>query len=81
MVEVSMRSRLSNIALLSVLSALPYFASGCTSESPSGVTGTDQPDQSDIHERLRWTDDKGRYHPEWQDGINRPVAYPKNVAD
>jgi hypothetical protein len=39
------------------------------------VTGNQE-----VQNRARWTDDKGRYHADWEAGINRPAAYPKNVG-
>jgi hypothetical protein len=73
--EAIMRGKIINFALLTVVSAGALVAAGCAS-GPNGLTGSDQ---AEIRERARWTDDKGRYHVEWRDGMNRPVAYPKNI--
>lgn len=71
-----MRSRIISFAMLSVVSAGALIATGCAASGPFGLTGSDQ---AEVRERARWTDDKGRYHSEWRDGINRPAAYPKNI--
>lgn len=69
---------LKTVALSAVL-LTPIFAVGCASSGePYSVTGSDR---TEMRERARWTDDKGRYHPEWRDGMNRPTAYPKNIPD
>ena len=71
-----MRGKFINFAMLTVVSAGALIAAGCASTGPSALTGSDQ---AELRERVRYTDDKGRFHPEWRDGINTPAAYPKNV--
>jgi hypothetical protein len=79
MLEAIMFNRTLKTVALGAFVLAPIFAAGCSSSSqPYSVTGNDQ---AEIHERLKWTDDKGHYHPEWRDGVNRPAAYPKNIPD
>ena len=73
--------KLFAVAVLGVASALALAATGCASgDKPYGLTGGDGGDrkalQKELAERQRWTDQKGRYRPEWRHG-NAPVGYPK----
>lgn len=60
------------VALLGVGVAAALSAAGCASSE-----GDRRALQKELAERQRWTDDKGRYHPEWRDGIGSPPGYPK----
>lgn len=73
-----MTRKLFTFAALGVISAGALLAGGCASSTggrPYGLTG--DTDASTPQSRARWTDDKGHYHAEWANGINRPAAYPK----
>ena len=76
-----MLKRSFTVAVLAVGTSAGLLATGCAGggDKPYGLTGdTDRKAlQSELAERQRWTEDKGRYHPEWRYGGFKPVGYPK----
>ncbi|MGE5610913.1 MAG: hypothetical protein ACM359_16810 [Bacillota bacterium] len=69
------------IGTLGGISLLALVITGCAttkSQSPYALTG-EQPQITGAQEIARWSDDKGRFHPEWRVGINRPPGYPKPI--
>ena len=79
-----MMRRLFAVAVVGTSAGAALFAAGCASgegDKPYGLTGEGVGDrralQKELAERQRWTDDKGRYHPEWRDGVGAPPGYPK----
>jgi hypothetical protein len=67
--------KLFTVALLGMISAPALLAVGCASENqgdrPYGLTGTDGDRNVNtpgtFEEKQRYSDQKGRYHPEWVD--------------
>jgi hypothetical protein len=59
------------------------FVCGCSSSrhEPYSLTGSSSSSSSDSRtNQERWTDERGLYHPDWRQGINRPPNYPKDLA-
>lgn len=57
--------RLFTIVLVAVVSSSALLAAGCSSANgrPYALTGENR--QLSAAERARYSDDKGRFHPEW----------------
>ena len=76
-----MSRRLFTATVIITGTSAALLATGCATngDKPYGLTGAaDRPAlQKELAERQRWTDDKGHYHPEWQDGLGTPSSYPK----
>ncbi len=57
------------VAVLALAGSTSLLATGCTSnnssEKPYGLTGNTKESQLTPQERARYTDQKGRFHPEW----------------
>jgi len=64
-----MFGKITRVLVLGGLLVAAFVTVGCQSNSspPYSLTGQDE-----THERQRFTDDKGHYHPEWRAGINPP---------
>lgn len=69
-----MFKKLFTVAVLAISASGALLVTGCSSGAYS-LTGEDQ---AVIRERQRWTDDKGHYRPEWQNG-HAPYGYPKEL--
>jgi len=65
--------KLLTVAMVGAIFAPAMFTIGCASENqaekPYSLTGTNGATNvntpSSFQERVRYSDDKGRYHPEW----------------
>ena len=69
---------LLHLVAIAGISGAGLLAAGCSSTSshtPYGLTGSSG--VMTPNERQSWSDDKGHYHPEWREGINTPVGYPR----
>lgn len=66
-----------HVVALAAITFGTLVAAGCASSEskPYGLTGSTN--TVSAAERARWTDSRGYYHPEWRNGINTPVGYPK----
>ena len=74
-----MLRKLFTVAVLATVSTAALVATGCASDNakePSALTG----DRTTYNDNWRYTDDKGRYHPEWRDSSWAPAGYPKGRA-
>ena len=66
--------KLLTVAFLASVSLTTLVAAGCASDNssqPRALTG----ERTTYNDNWRYTDDKGRYRPEWR--TNPPVGYPK----
>jgi hypothetical protein len=68
-----MLRKLFTVVFLAAVSLTTLVATGCASNAdrPDALTGQ----RPTYNDNWRYTDDKGRYHPEWR--ANPPVGYPK----
>ena len=65
-----------SVAILGLAVSAPLFVLGCASENggkPYSVTGTNTIDDQERKEKLRWTDDKGRYRPDLRNQGGAPL--------
>ena len=76
-----MLMKLFTAAVIATGTSAALLSTGCArnGDKPYGLTGDAvRPAlQKELAERQRWTDDKGRYHPEWRDSTWAPAGYPK----
>lgn len=75
--EVIMFRKLATVVVLGAISLSGLLAAGCASSpsnAPYSLTGSSAEQQR--KERLRYTDDKGRYHPELQSAGIALHSYP-----
>ena len=70
-----MLRKLFTVVFLAAVSLTTLVATGCASNTdrPDALTG----DRTTTNDNWRYTDDKGRYHPEWRDSTWAPAGYPK----
>ena len=73
LMEVFMTRKLLTVAMLSVISVPTLFALGCASDNqaakPYSLTGSESDKNVNtphsFQEQVRYSDEKGRFHPEW----------------
>ena len=69
------------VAVLGISTSAALVATGCASkgsDQPYALTGDNL--RTELNERQRWTDDKGRYRADWRYGKNAPYGFPKPAA-